>query len=286
MTRWFLPSAIFLSAAASLAVELAIVRLGAPYVGQSLLPWSAAIASVLIGLTFGHMLGGIVAGGTNDIETLKLRLGLAWLVAALAASAMPGAVTVVVQTFAIEQEPGHGLVLALAGLAFPPSFAVGFVAPLAVRIVMLTAQVGTSRLVGAIYAASAAGSVVGTALTGFVLLETVGAVGLIGFVSAIWIALGIFTLPWRGLPAVCAIFGIAVIAGLVAFALRSAMPGPCLWETRYTCIRLLDRPLADGGVLRFMILDEGVHSASDRDDPKRLHLGYAALTDRLARAAL
>ncbi len=286
MTRWFLPSAIFLSAAASLAVELAIVRLGAPYVGQSLLPWSAAIASVLIGLTFGHMLGGIVAGGTNDIETLKLRLGLAWLVAALAASAMPGAVTVVVQTFAIEQEPGHGLVLALAGLAFPPSFAVGFVAPLAVRIVVLTAQAGTSRLVGAIYAASAAGSVVGTALTGFILLETVGAVGLIGFVSAIWIALGIFTLPWRGLPAVCAIFGIAVIAGLVAFALRSAMPGPCLWETRYTCIRLLDRPLADGGVLRFMILDEGVHSASDRDDPKRLHLGYAALTDRLARAAL
>jgi len=59
----------------------------------------------------------------------------------------------------------------------------------------------------------------------------------------------------------------------------------CLVESRYTCIRLLDKPLAGDHLLRFMILDEGVHSASDRDHPQRLHLGYAVLTDRLAQAA-
>ena len=286
MTRWLLPFAIFLSASASLAVELAIVRLGAPYVGQSLLPWSAAIASVLLGLTIGHMLGGIVAGGTTDIRRLKLWLGLVWFSAALAASVMPGAVSVVVQIFAGEQAPASSVTLAIAGLAFPPSLAVGFVAPLAVRIVVLTPQVAVSRTVGAIYAASASGSVVGTVMAGFVLLESVGAAGLIGFVCAIWIVLGILVLPWRELPAVRTIFGIAAIGSAAAIVLFLAMPGPCLWETRYTCIRLLDRPLADGGLLRFMILDEGVHSASDRDHPERLHLGYAALTDRLARAAL
>ncbi len=286
MTRWFLPFAIFLSASASLAVELAIVRLGAPYVGQSLLPWSAAIASVLLGLTIGHMLGGIVAGGTTSIRRLKLQLGLVWLSAALAASVMPGAVGVVVQTFSGEEAPGSGMGLALAGLAFPPSLAVGFVAPLAVRIVVLTPQLGVSRTVGAIYAASAAGSVAGTVITGFALLETVGAIGLMACVSTIWTVLGAVVLPWRGEPAIRKIFGVAAIGGAAAIALFLAMPGPCLWETRYTCIRLLDRPLADDGLLRFMILDEGVHSASDRDHPERLHLGYAALTDRLARAVL
>ncbi len=283
MIRW-LPFAIFLSAAASLAVELAIVRLGAPYVGQSLLPWSAAIASVLLGLTIGHMLGGIVAGTTTHIRTLRLWLGIVWLSAALAASVMPGAVSVVVQTFAGEQAPGHGVVLALAGLAFPPSLAVGFVAPLAVRIVVLTPQVEVTRTVGAIYAASASGSVAGTVMTGFLLLETVGATGLIGFVCAIWLSLGILMLPCPGQHPIRTLFGVTAVAGVAVVALLWAIPGPCLWETRYTCVRLLDRPLAGDGLLRFMILDEGVHSASDRDHPERIHLGYAALADRLARA--
>lgn len=286
MIRWFLPLAIFLSAAASLAVELAIVRLGAPYVGQSLFPWSAAIASVLTGLTVGHILGGGLAADTAEIATLRLRLGLAWLASALAASAMAGAAGLVVQNLADGQEPGNGTVLALAGLAFPPSLAVGLVAPLAVRCVVLTARTDVSRRVAMIYAASAAGSVAGTAMAGFVLLERIGAAGLTGFVSAIWTTLAVLVLPWRGLPVMRTLCGLAVFAGALAAALLWGLPGPCLLESRYTCIRLLDRPLADGGLLRFMILDEGVHSASDRDHPERLHLGYAVLTDRLARTVL
>jgi len=286
MTRWFLPLAIFLSASASLAVELAIVRLGAPYVGQSLLPWSAAIASVLLGVAIGHMLGGILAGSTTNIARLKLRLGLVWLSAAFAASVMPGAVSVVAQTLAGEQEPGIGVALAIAGLAFPPSLAVGFVAPLALRIVVLTPGVVVSRMVGAIYAASAAGSVAGTMMSGFVLLEAVGAAGLIRVVCGIWMALGILVLPWRGNLSTRAMFGASAVAAAAVIVSLVAASGPCLSESRYTCIRLLDRPLANAGLLRFMILDEGVHSASDRDHAERLHLGYATLTDRLARAAL
>ena len=286
MTRWLLPLAIFLSAAASLAVELTIVRLGAPYVGQSLFPWSAAITSVLLGLTVGHIAGGGLAAETADLRRLRLRLGLAWFASALAAAIMPGAVALVVQSLADGQGPGTGTVLALAGLAFPPSVAVGFVAPLAVRMTVMTAGTGLSRRVSLIYAASAAGSVAGTAMAGFVLLERIGAAGLVGFVGAIWTMLALLVLPWRDLPLARTIFGIAVFAGTVAAALLTGLPGPCLLESRYTCIRLLDRPLADGGLLRFMILDEGVHSASDRDRPERLHLGYAALADRLARGVL
>ena len=64
MISALLPVIVFLSAAACLAVELAIVRLGAPHVGQSLLPWTAAITAVLLGLTLGHVLGGRIVGNT------------------------------------------------------------------------------------------------------------------------------------------------------------------------------------------------------------------------------
>jgi spermidine synthase len=286
MTRWLLPLANLLSAAASLSVEFAIVRLAAPYVGQSLLPWSAAIASVLLGLTAGHVLGGIVAEHADDRCKLRFRLGVVWLCAAFFAGVMPASAGVVAQLFAGEMGVGDGTVLAMAALAFPPSVAAGFVGPMTVRIAVLTPQLRLSSTVGAIYAGSAVGSVAGTAAAGFVFLENIGARGLIWCVCAVWLALGLCALPWRRMAAPRAVAALAAVSAALLVMLAVATPGLCFRESRYTCIRLLDRPLAGGGLLRFMILDEGVHSASDRDHPERLHLGYAALSDRLARVAM
>ena len=286
MIRRALPFAVFLSAMGSLSVELAIVRLGAPYVGQSLLPWSAAIASVLIGLTAGHGLGGVVGGEAANRRALRVWLGLVWLGGACGAALMPLLVGQAARIFAGDGGFGPGAVLAVAALAAPPSFAAGFVAPLAVRLAARWPGLDLSRAVGAIYAASAAGSVAGTVLAGFVLLETVGAAGLAGAVALLWLGLGVAVLPWRRMPmARAGLAGCLVVAAVLPLAMLRGQ-GVCRYESRYTCIRLLDRALPGGGLLRFMILDEGVHSASDRDHPQHLHLGYAALTDRLARAAL
>jgi spermidine synthase len=284
MSRFLLPPAVFFSAASSLGVELAIVRLGAPYVGQSLLPWSAAIASVLLGLTGGHVLGGIVSGAATTVRQARLRLAVVWLLAGLAAAAMPLSLHVVIDAMPAGQDFDSGAVLAIAALACPPSLAAGLVAPLAVRVAVLTPDLRLPRMVGSIYAASAAGSVLGTAAAGFVLLERIGASGLASVVAGIWIALGIGALPWRSFSIRQAAGAAAAAAVAVAAAFLLATPGPCLLESRYTCIRLFDENLG-GHMLRFMVLDEGVHSASDRDDARRLHLGYAGLADRLARAA-
>lgn len=286
MTRAVLLLAVFLSAAASLGVELAIVRLGAAYIGQSLLPWSAAIVSVLLGLTAGHILGGVAAGKTSNMTQVTLRLSAVWVAAGAAAGVMPGALQMLIETLSGEQGFGGSAVLAIAALAFPPSLAAGFVAPLAVRAATLMPQVQLSRTVGAIYAASAAGSVFGTAAAGFILLERVGATGLTNIVATLWMVLGVGMLPWRSLAAKpwASAVAVTVVVAAILVVVAMAVPGPCLHESRYTCIRLHDRALADGNLLRFMMLDEGVHSASDRDHPQRLHLGYAALTDRLAQA--
>ncbi len=286
MMRTPLPLAAFLSAAAALSVEIAIVRLGAPYVGQSLLPWSAAIVSVLLGLTAGHVLGGFAGGAAADRDALRRRLALAWAAGALSAAAMP--LLVAGMEGRLSDEPGSGTfeVAAMAALAFPPSVAAGLVLPLLVRIAMATPGVEVPRTVGAIYAGSATGSVAGTAAAGFLLLEVWGSAGLAFAVALLWFALATAAVPWRrGRASRTVAAGGVAAAALAAIGLAGGR-GPCLVESRYTCIRLLDRELAGGGLLRFMILDEGVHSASDRDRPERLHLGYAALADRLAQAAL
>jgi spermidine synthase len=285
MSRLLVPIAVFFSAAGSLGVELAIVRLGAPYVGQSLLPWSAAIASVLLGLTAGHVLGGIAAAAAATLRQSRIGLAIVWLLAGLAAAVMLPALQIVIEAMPAGQGFGTGAVLAIAALACPPSLAAGFVAPMAIRVAVLMPDTRLPRMVGAIYAASAAGSVLGTAAAGFVLLERIGASGLVSVISGVWIALGIAALPWRTFSAAQAAGGAAATVAAVLTVVLLATPGPCLQESRYTCIRLFDRELAGGNVLRFMILDEGVHSATDRDHPRRLHLGYAALADRLARVA-
>ncbi len=282
MIRFIIPPAVFLSAAAALAIEIAIVRLGAPFVGQSLFPWSAAITSVLLGLTAGHMLGGLVGRAEAGPKQLRGWLSATWLAAGLAAMLMPMATGHVAGWLAGDDGFGSGAVVAIAALACPPSLAAGLVAPLALRMIAATPGQHLPHMVGAIYGASALGSVVGTVAAGFLLLETVGAAGLAFVAGGLWLLLGAIGLPARRPAIVAPVYG----AVLAAIGLLPALDsGRCMLESRYTCIRLFDKPLAGDNLLRFMVLDEGVHSASDRNHPERLHLGYAALADRLAQFA-
>lgn len=284
MRSLLLPAAVFLSAAACLAIELAIVRLGAPHVGQSLLPWTAAITVVLLGLTLGHVLGGRAGGADAPAVRLRRLMALACLCASGATLTMPALAWPLANALSGPDGAGAASTLGLAALCLPPSIAAGFVTPLAIRSEMVSDRPALPARIAAIYAASAAGSIAGTVAAGFWLLERVGATGLAFAAGAVWGLVGLALLPWRSRPRAALACAVAALApgSLVAIAL----PAPaCTVESRYTCVRYLDATSAQGQRLRFMILDEGVHSASDLDDPRALHLGYAALTDRLAQAA-
>ncbi len=282
MSPALLPAASFLSAAAALAVEIAVVRLGAPQVGQSLLPWSAAILAVLCGLAVGHVLGGPAGGGQAGRARLAATLAGAWVAAGLGALLMPLFAAPVATLLAGPDGPGVAAVAGLATLAVPPSIAAGFALPLLLRLAVAGEADGAPRRVAGILAGSAAGSVAGTAAAGFLLLEALGAAGLARAVGLLWLLLAGLA-AWGARGAV-----VPVAAGAVAAAalLLAPLPAACDEETRYTCIRLHDQALPGGGLLRFMVLDEGVHSASDRDEPARLHLGYAAVADAIARPVL
>jgi spermidine synthase len=281
-----LPVASALSAAATLSVEIAAVRLGAPYIGQSLLPWSAAITGVLCGLAFGHLLGGRVGGASAGAGRLRTWLSAAWLAAGLGALAMPPFAP------ALGAVPSHaeGLawptVLGLAGLVLLPSLAAGLVQPLMLRLALAGDGSTSPRRIAAILADSTSGSVAGTVAAGILLLEWVGAAGLAGGAGLVWLALGAAAMPWDA-PSrrrSVVVTGGAGVGGVLLLLGQGA--SPCHTETRYTCIRLSDHALPGGGLLRLMMLDESPHSASDRDDPRGLHFAYTALVDRLSQPVL
>lgn len=283
--KYLLPIGVLLSAAASLAVEIVVVRLGAPYVGQSLLPWSAAIASVLLGLTAGHFCGGLIGGRSAGMHRLRCILAVAWLAAGLCALIAPALAEPIALGLRARDGSDTVTVLAIAALAAPASFAAGFSAPLAVRVALVMPGIVIPRMVGAIYAASAVGSVVGSAAAGFWLLEKIGAVGSMRLVGCLWLLLALIAMPSRNLTMTDRRLAAVAVAAAIGIVTLVRPHIPCLVESRYTCIQLFDRTLADGGLVRLMELDDGIHSASDRDDPVRLHLGYATLVDRLAKAA-
>ena len=76
-------SALFLSSACGLIIEIVAGRLIAPYVGMSLYTWTAIIAVVLAGLSAGHWIGGRLAAPHVDAvkgaRRLAISLGLAAL---------------------------------------------------------------------------------------------------------------------------------------------------------------------------------------------------------------
>jgi hypothetical protein len=175
-----LPVASALSAAATLSVEIAAVRLGAPYIGQSLLPWSAAITGRPLRPCLRSPAGW--PGGRRQRRHRRLRtwLGAAWLAAGLGALAMPPLAPALGAVPSDTEGLAWPAVLGLAGLVFLPSLAAGLVQPLILRLALAGDGSASPRRIAAILAASTSGSVAGTVAAGFLLLEWVGAAGLAG----------------------------------------------------------------------------------------------------------
>lgn len=165
-----------LTAFCALAFEVAVTRLVAPYAGMSIDTWTAIISAFLLALALGHQIGGWIATGAS----LSRMFG--W-----ASSAAIGAGVYVALIPAIIAH-WNGIVLApaptalwrivlLAGLpCIPAGLLYGIVTPL-----MMTGAIAIARkrglVVGLIYAAGAAGSVLGVLTVLWLLLDTFGVRG-------------------------------------------------------------------------------------------------------------
>lgn len=251
-----------------MVVELAAVRLLAPWFGTSLVVWTNVIAVILLALALGYMLGARLAQGTAPLLTLARMLGAAALLVAW----LPAATRLLAGWLVPEEVALHeaaGLVgwgsLALALVVFlPPATLLGTVSPLAVEALSRARGLSAGGAGGRVLALGTLGSLAGVFATSHLLLPGLGLRG------TFWLAAGMLfcAAGLALLAAQASARGPAALLALVAGA-SALVPGArparvgelelARRESSYQALRVVERE-QDGERLRFLQVNEGFDS--------------------------
>lgn len=178
---------VFVASICVMVLELTASRLIAKHVGSSLYTWTSVIGVVLLGITVGNFIGGWLA---DRFDPNKLVARLFFL-----ASAACFSVLWLDQIVAGSDRPDHiewpvWVFLTVAQMFFVPATILGMISPV-VASVALAKRRSTGMTVGSVYAWGALGSIVGTFLTGFYLIDTFGTKAIIGGTSATLAVIGV-----------------------------------------------------------------------------------------------
>jgi spermidine synthase len=256
----------FLAAAGVLVLEIAAVRLLAPFVGLTLTTYTGIIGVILAGIALGAWAGGRLADAYPGGELIGAALGIG---GAAAIASVPIVAAVGAADIGGFGDVAEVLVLATLGFVVPAAI-LSSIAPMIVRASM--AEVRTSgSLVGRLSAIGTLGAISGTFLTGFVLLGLFPTRWLIAGVGGLFIVLGL-VVAVRGRRAGPAGIASSLVVGLVLGGSAVQSPTPCDHESRYYCFRI--EVVAGDASQRTLVLDGLSHAFVDVDDPEHLRFGY------------
>ena len=266
-----------LGGAAVMVVELAGARLAAPLFGSSLYTWASVIGVTLLGISLGNALGGRLADRQPRPRLLAHAFALSGT-GTLAVLLMPYVYSRLwprmTDAVLAALPPALSLPLLLGAMLLPAAVGFGTVSPILIRLSIRS--IGTSGdVVGRIYAAQAVGSIAGTFAAGFLLISLLGARAVVLLVAQSAVLVGVL-IAGSGTPAggeVRPLIKVAAGAAFVFTVVVSAagwVPSPCLRESNYYCIRVLD--VAPG--TRALALDSLIHSYVDLKDPTALRYDY------------
>ncbi|MCZ6596026.1 MAG: fused MFS/spermidine synthase [Planctomycetota bacterium] len=171
-------AAAAIAGAGTMTVELAAVRMLAPWFGTSLVVWTNVIGVILLALALGYLVGGRLSAGAAPVRRLGIMLlaasaltaWLPWLAGFVAAWVLPSGLTL------DEAAPVvlWGSLAASLLLFLPPAALLGSAAPLAVEAVAKLEHHGAGSAGGRVLAASTVGSIVGVFATSHVLVPRAG----------------------------------------------------------------------------------------------------------------
>jgi spermidine synthase len=271
---------VFLSSALLLVLEVVAGRLVAPYVGVSLYTWTAVIGVILAGLSLGNWLGGVWA----DRGAKETTAGLTLFGASIASLAIPLILTLVAPGIqSSELSLLSSSLLLVLSLFFLPAMLLGIVTPILTTLALnLSSRIG--HIVGMMHALAALGSILGTFVTGYWLVQSFGSRTVILATAAILALLGVPLLKSRRLP----VYSGLLILSLLLLGLSTARDGltsPCDRESQYYCIRVLDENwTTPPGSVRSLILDHLLHGSNHSEAPHLLIAPYVQLMDELVLA--
>ncbi len=279
---------LFATSAGALILEIVAGRMLAPYVGMSLYTWTAVIAVVLAGLSLGHWLGGELARHGNPFSFAVVVLSLTF------AAITAGATLLLLRALSgpiLHAGLGTigGITMLTAAVFFAPSAFVGVVSPVLTKLALDEAPDKPGRVVGQMYALGALGSIVGTLTAGFLLIAWLGSAASILVVAGGYAILAGCFLLYTPITKVgksigMLALGTAYISTLASGNAAGALESPCLEESHYYCIRIVDYTPISGRPSALMVLDHMGHGINDRDDPSLLHSEYIHLTHELVMA--
>ena len=200
---WGFNALVFLTSVCVMTLELTASRLIAKTVGSSLYTWTSVIGVVLAGITLGNFLGGWLA------DRYDRGRALAWMY--LFGSISCASVLWMDQLVGPLTRPmllswPTWVLTVVSAMFLLPSLALGTISPL-VASMALSRSARVGKTVGNVYAWGALGSIIGTFLTGFYLMDVWGTRTIIGMTAA---TLGILAAVVAGAPR---LFRTAVVCG-------------------------------------------------------------------------
>lgn len=258
-----LPIIVFAVGAAALGIEIAAVRLLAPYFGASTIVWANTIGIVLVALSVGYWWGGRLADRHPRLHSMcRVIMAAALVTAAVPFIARPLLEVGVDALESIEAGAFVGSMLATLLLIAAPVLLLGTVAPWALRIGIERVD-NVGALAGRLYAMSTLGSLTGTLAAALLLVPAIGTRNTFLVFALLLACAALIGLSPR-LPWVAAPVAIGALMLVPAPTIKPAQAGDRLLEereTEYQYARVIERPSGT----RYLELNEGraVHSVWD-----------------------
>ena len=255
---------VFATSAAVLVLEILAGRLLAPYVGVTLETSTGIIGVVLAAISTGAWAGGRLADQVDPrrvVGPLLLAGGAAaLLVVPLVRSLGPSA-----------DGSAVSIVIVAAGAFFLPAALLSAVSPAVVKLqVRDLATTGTT--VGNLSALGTAGAIVGTFVTGFLLVAQSPVRLIVTGLAVLTVAAGAMLTVVLGRRPPTATLTVAVALAAAGSGLAAVVPERCPDTSVYYCARVeRDPQRATGRILR---LDTLRHSYVDLADPTHLEFAY------------
>ncbi|HEY2746246.1 MAG TPA: fused MFS/spermidine synthase [Polyangia bacterium] len=152
---------------ASMTLEILSSNLMAPYFGTSVYTWGSIIGVFLVAMTLGYVIGGLVSRRTRRIHVLGLLL-VAGSLLVLAIPFFYGSICGAIVE--LDLGPKFGPLVATAILMSPSVLTFSGVSPFLINVLTTTSGEAGFRS-GMVLALSTAGSILGTILTSFYLID-------------------------------------------------------------------------------------------------------------------
>jgi hypothetical protein len=174
----------------TLGFEMVASRILTPQFGSGIYTWATIISIVVAGLMAGYFAGGFLADRFPSFgfaAIIKLvAAGYLALVFALAEGGLESVID------AVPNEIGALFVSGVV-VCFPPLLILGMYSPLSVRLLLRHAA-DAGKISGGLFAISSLGNIVGTIVTTFVLIPSVGTRTITGALAAFLVLSGLMSL--------------------------------------------------------------------------------------------